>query len=267
MGLLDELKQQAVIALKEQQEKEQVTQMGRDQKLQLAHAKLKDALHYWVELFDSLNVIKPKIPRHYYLESGTIKLENLMQCDYNVNERRLTLNHVEFIEAIVLHYRCVADGKLTIEKHMDPVVRRMREHLVTNNLKFDLKEFSNDYGYIERGVFTVTREVPVTINIVADMANMQVKISTKNLEKFGDYTYIFDFDEFGKELSEELAKVIMAKPSMFRTMGRHQQAMRATIDARTAARAGSRWRRVMIPAILDDSSQSFVGNIPPIPEP
>lgn len=232
MGLLDELKQQAVLALKKQREEEQVTQKGRNQKLQKlqrAHAKLKDALHYWIELFDSLNVINPAIPRHYYLEGGAIKLENLNQCDYNVNGRRLTLDHVEYIEAITLHYHCVADRKLTIEKQMDPVVRRTREHLLMNNLKFDFKEISNDYGYIERGIFTVTCEVSVTINIVADLENMQIKINTKNLEKFGEYTYIFDFDEFGRDVSEELAKVIIAKPSLFRTMGRHQQAMRATM--------------------------------------
>jgi hypothetical protein len=229
MGILDDLKQQAVLARKSQQQNAQVSQIGRSQRLQLAHAKLKDALRYWVELFDSLNVIKPVVPRNYYLEAGAVKLENLMQRDYNVNGRRLTLDYVEYIEAIALHYSCASDGKVTIEKQMDPVVRRMREHLLMNSLKFDLKEISNDYGYIERGIFTVDCDVSVTIDIVADIESMQIKINAKNLEKFGEYTYIFDFDEFGKEVSEELAKVIIAKPSMFRTMGRHQQAMRATM--------------------------------------
>jgi len=204
-------------------------QMGRNQKLQFAHAKFKDVLHYWIELFDSFNVIKSAIPRHYYLEGGAIKLENLKQCDYNVNGRCLILDHVEYVEAITLHYNCVADRKLTIEKQMDPVVRCMREQLLMNNLKFDLKEISNDYGYIERGIFIVTCEVFVMINIVVDLENMQIKINTKDLEKFGEYIYIFDFDEFGKDVSEELAKVIIAKSSMFRIMGRHQQVMCITL--------------------------------------
>src|SRR5450759_1878170 len=82
MGLLDDLKQQAESLRQKQQETEQVTEEGRNQRLQLAQAKLNDALHYWVELFYSLNVIKPVIPRDYYLEGGAIKLESLMQCDY-----------------------------------------------------------------------------------------------------------------------------------------------------------------------------------------
>ncbi len=229
MGLLDELKQQADLALKQKREKEQVTQLGRNQTLQLAHAKLKDALLYWVALFDSLNVIKPEVRHNYYLDGGTIKLENLLQCDYTVNGRRQTVNHVEYIEAVSLQYNCISDRKVTLEKQMDPVVRRTREHLVANNVKFDLKEFSNDYGYIERGIFTVNCDVSVAINIAADLPNLQITISTKNLEKFGEYRYIYDFDEFGQELLEELAKVIVARPNMFRTLGRHQQAMRATL--------------------------------------
>lgn len=226
MGLLDDLKQQAVSERQKQQKKEQIMQEGRNQKLQLAHVKLKDALHYWIEVFDSLNIIKPGITRYYYLEGGTTKLENLTQCDYTVNGRRLTLDNNEYIEAVVLFFKCVSDQKLTIEKQMDPVVRRMREQLLTYNLKFDLKEVTNDFGYVERGTFTVISEVPVLINIVARIESAQIGITTKNLEKFGESTYIFDLDEFGKDVMEELAKIIITTPSKFRTMGKHQQAAR-----------------------------------------
>jgi hypothetical protein len=229
MGLLDDLKQQAESLRQKQQETEQVTEEGRNQRLQLAQAKLNDALHYWVELFDSLNVIKPVIPRDYYLEGGAIKLESLMQCDYRANARNVTLDRKEYIESIVLRHDCVADKKLTFEKQMDAVVRRTREHLLMNNLVFDCKEISNDRGYVERGIFTLTCKVSVTINIVSDLANAQIKITTKNLETLGEHIYIFDLDEFGGEVLEELAKVIIAKPSRFRTMGKHQQAMRSTM--------------------------------------
>jgi hypothetical protein len=55
MGLLDELKQQADTLRR----KEQVSQEEISQNLLLAHAKLKEALRYWIELFNSLNVVKP----------------------------------------------------------------------------------------------------------------------------------------------------------------------------------------------------------------
>ena len=230
MSLLDELKQQADSV----RQKQQVSQAELSQNLLLAHAKLKDALHYWVELFNSLNVIKPVIPRHYYLEGRSTTLENLLQCDYNVNGRRLTLDHKDYIEAIVLRFRCASDQKLVIEKQSDPMVQRMREHLWSNNLKFDVKEVRNERGYVERGIFTVIAEVPVVITISADLENAQIKITAKNLEKFGEYTYIYDYDEFGNDVLEELGKVIIAKPNQFRAMGKRQAAMRPYDDARHA---------------------------------
>jgi len=224
MGLLDDLKQQADTL----RQKEQVSQEEIIQNLLLAHAKLKDALHYWVELFNSLNVIKPQISRVYYLEGGATRMDNLRQSDYNVNGRRLTLDHKDYIEAIVLRFRCATEQKLTVEKQTDPVVTRMREHLWTNNIKFDLKEIRNDRGYVERGIFTIPCEVPVMVTMVGDLENGRIKIVAKNLEKFGEYTNVYDFDEFGKEILEELGKVIIAKPNNFRTLGRHQEALRAT---------------------------------------
>ncbi|HUO45120.1 MAG TPA: hypothetical protein VMT94_09470 [Burkholderiales bacterium] len=224
MSLLDDLKQQADSL----RQKQQITQEEINQNLLAAHIKLNEALHYWIDLFNSLNVIKPVIPRFYYLESGATRLDNLMQCDYNVNGRRLTADHKDYIEAVVLRFRCLSDQKLTIEKQSDPMVQRLRDHLWSNNIKFDLKELRNERGYVERGIFTVIAEVPVSITITADLEMARIKIATKNLERLGDYVYVYDFDEFNRNLLEELAKVIIVKPNVFRTMGRHQAAVLTT---------------------------------------
>lgn len=258
MGLLDDLKQQADSL----RQKQQVTQEVLNQNLLGAHVKLKDALHYWVELFNSLNVIKPVISRDYYLEGGATRLENLMQCDYNVNGRRLTVDHKDYIEAIGLRFRCVSDQKLTLEKQTDPLVHRMREHLWMNNLKFDVKEIRNERGYVERGIFTIACEVPVVITIGADLENARINITAKNLEKFGEFITSYDYDEFGKEILEELAKVIIAKPNVFRGMGKHQLAMRATTTR--APRPEADPLAPPQPAAPDnagDPSNSFIGNI------
>ena len=224
MGLLDELKQQADALRLEQQ----ASQEERNQSLLRAHAKLKDALHYWIELFNSLNVIKPAIPRNYYIDSGAARFDNLMQCDYNVNGRHLTQDHRDYIDAMVLRFRCVADRKVTIEKQGDRLVQQLREHLWTNNLRFDLQEIRNERGYVERGIFTLYCDVPVMINVAADLDNSRIKIITTNFASLGEYEYVYDYDEFSSEIMEELAKAILGKPNAFRTLGRHQQAMRAT---------------------------------------
>jgi hypothetical protein len=137
----------------------------------------------------------------------------------------------------VLRFRCVADGNITLEKQSDPMVNRLRDHLWTHALKFEVTEVRNERGYVERGIFTVKCEVPVTITISGDLEKAQIKIVTKNLEKLGEYVYIYDFDEFGKEVLEELGKVIIAKPNAFRTTGKRQQAMATTTNSRVPREA------------------------------
>lgn len=260
MGLLDDLKQQADSL----RQKQQVTQAELNQNLQAAHARLKDGLRYLVELFNSLNIIKPVVPRYYYLEGGVTRLDDLMQCDYNCNGRRLTVDHKDYIDAIVLRFRCAGDGQLTIEKQSDPMVQRLRDHLWTHALKFDVNEARNERGYVERGTFTIKCEVPVTITISADLENALIKITCKNLEKLGEYTYAYDFDEFGKEVLEELGKVILAKPNVFRTTGRRQQAMNTTTNLRAAREAVAAQPdpdpRFEEP-VTADQSKSLMGNI------
>jgi hypothetical protein len=262
MGLLDDLKQQA----NSLREKQQISQADISQNVLIAHAKLKDALHYWIEMFNSLNVIKPVIPRSYYLEGRSSMFDNLLQSDYNVNGRRLTLDHKDYIEAIVLRFRCVpaTEQKLTIEKDTNALVERMREHLWSNNLKFDVKEVRNDRGHVVRGIFTVACEVPVLVTVSADFENAQIKITTKNLEKFGEYSSIYDFDEFGSEVLEELGKVILGKPNEFRFMGKRQAAMRTTLirssrvepDARAASHAAQSAKDR-----AGDPTKTLLGNI------
>lgn len=260
MGLLDDLKQQADSL----RQKQQVTQAELNQNLQLAHAKLKEGLHYLVDLFNSLNIIKPIVPRYYYLEGGVTKLENLVQCDYNCNGRRLTVDHREYIEAILLRFRCAGEGQITIEKRSDPMVQRLRDHLWTHALKFDVSETRNERGYVERGTFTVKCEVPVTITVASDLENALIKITCKNLEKLGEYTYSYDFDEFGKDVLEELGKVILAKPNAFRTTGRRQQAMNTTTNLRAAREAVAAQvdsnPPIEVPA-TSDQNKGFMGNI------
>ncbi len=150
MGLLDDLKQQA--DLKQQDESccarsRRPTKVEPNKNLLLADAKLKHGLPYWTDIFNSLNIIKPVVPRYYYIEGGAAKLENLLQCDYSCNGRRRTVEGQDYVEAIVLRFRCIADGKITIEKQSDRAIKRLHDHLFSSGLKFEVKEIRNDRGY------------------------------------------------------------------------------------------------------------------------
>lgn len=217
MGLLEQLKQQADAV----QMNQRMSQEERVQKLRQAHAHMNQALHYWLEFFKALNVLKPPIRRRYFIE-GTSTLEDLVQCDYNVNSRRITVDHHDYIDSIELRFRCVSNEKLTIEKESNVVVTRLREHLWQHGLKFEAREIRREGAYVERGIFTIFGDVTARLTIASDVDHGVIKLTVRNLERLGEYTYVYDYDEFSPELFEQIGNAILAQPNQLRRIGRHQ---------------------------------------------
>lgn len=217
MGLLDDLKQQADSVLVQKRTSAQ----DRTQKLQASDARMKAALQYWVDFFKALNVVKPQITRNYYVE-GSTQLANLVQTDYNVNSRRLSVEHHDYIDSIELRFRCVSSQSVTIEKDSDILVNRLREHLWTHGLKFEVREIRKEGAYVERGIFTIAGEVVVRLTITADAEDSRITLTVRNLERLGEYSYVYDFDEFGTEMLEEIGKAILSQPHKLRTLGKRQ---------------------------------------------
>lgn len=217
MSLLDDLKQQADLA----RETQRSSEVNRDQTLQASHARMKTALQYWVEFVKAVNVINPEVSRTYFVE-GSTQFANLTQCDYDVNSRRLTVAHIDYIDSIELRFRCVSDEKVTIEKDSNALITRLQEHLWLHGLRFELREIRKEGAYLERGIFTLFADVTVRLTIAADLENAQINLTVRNLDRLGEYVYAYDYDEFGTELMEEIGKAILGKPHALRALGRRQ---------------------------------------------
>jgi len=217
MGLLDDLKHQADSVLVQKRASEE----DRTKKLQASHARMKAGLQYWVDFFKALNVVKPEIVRNYYIE-GSTQLANLVQCDYNVNSRRVSVEHHDYIDSIELRFRCVSSEGVTIEKESDILVNRLREHLWTHGLKFEVREIRKEGSYVERGIFTIAGEVVVRLTFAAHVEDSRISLTVRNFERLGEYTYLYDAEEVGPELLEEIGKAILAQPNRLRTIGRRQ---------------------------------------------
>ncbi len=218
MGLLDELKQQA----ESQKHQQQTSQAERQQHMLAIDAVLRDASRYFTELANSLNLIKPQVNRNFYIE-GTAKLDGLAQGDYRARDRRKSLDHRDFFEEVSFRFNCTGAQNLVVEKLTSPAVDRLRDSLRVCGLVFDCKEIKNDRNYVERGIFTITAEVPAAATLIGNFDTGNIKLELRNIEALGTMDYQYDVAEFNGDILEELAKLLLSKPNQLRRLGKYQE--------------------------------------------
>jgi hypothetical protein len=230
MSLLDDLKNQAEVLRKRQQSGSAL----HDHYFREIHERLKVVYTHLSEMVNSLNTIRPEVIRYYYVEHSLV-FEDMRQSGYAISAKRKSIDHADYFQELLIRTRCVGASSLKFEKESDALVKRMREFLWGNSLKFDLREHRSERGYVQSGSFTVEPEVPITITITGVPDKGHIVIVTKNLEKLGEITFTFEIEEVDIPLIDELAKMLIGKPNQFRTLGKHQQPVRAAPRALPAA--------------------------------
>ncbi len=228
MSLLDDLKNQAEVVRNRQRSGAELV----EHYFYEIHERLKAVHKQLLDLATALNTVRPDVPRHYYVD-GTSVLDGLRQQDYALSEKKRTIEFHDYYTELQLRTHAVGDRRLVIEKDSEPLVTRLREFLWGHALRFDLREMRAERRYIERGVFTIEPDVPISLTVTGVPEQREIRLVIRNLEKLGEVTYRYDLDEFNDELIEELIKLLLGKPNDFRTRGRHQQ--RPVAAARVAA--------------------------------
>ena len=226
MDLLDELKRQAESQKQQQQAKER----SEAQALKSIHEALAGVAKYFNELASSLNVIKPDVARNFVVQ-GTSTLQGLVQGDYFVRERKKTVDFKDYFELVTLRYRNAGAQVLAIESFADHATERLCNYLQAYGLRFETQAFRNDRGVTLRTVVSVLPDVPASLTAYADWPSGTVRLKLRNVEAIGDAEYTYDPPEIDRKLLDELAKLILAQPNEFRSMGKHQESLRVRIVA------------------------------------
>jgi hypothetical protein len=256
MSLLDDLKNQAEVLRKRQQSGSAL----QDHYFREIHERLKAIYQHLNELVNSLNTIRPEVIRYFYIEPSSV-LEDMRQADYAISAKRKSIDYVDYFEEVLLRTRCVGEHKLRFEKDSDALVTRMREFLWGNSLKFDLREYRSERGYVQSGAFTVEPEVPVSISISGVPERGHILIVTRNLEKLGEVTYTYEIDEVDTPLIEELAKLLIGKTNQFRLMGKHQQPVRTAARIRPVREEPEPEPPIVETPVEDDAPKSLFGSL------
>jgi hypothetical protein len=231
MDLLDQLKRQAETQKQQQQAEEQ----DQTQILKSVHEALLAVSRYFTELASSLNVVKPEVLRVFAVQ-GNACLQNLMQGDYLVRERRKTVEFKDYLEQVTLRFHAVGQQVLTLETYADHATDRLRNYLQAYGLRFETQAFRNERGVTLKTVVSVLPDIPATVTATADWTSGTIRLKLRNVEAIGDAEYCYDPAEIDRKLLDELAKLILGQTNEFRWMGRHQESLRVRIVPRPVAR-------------------------------
>ena len=191
----------------------------------LVQKKYREIHHYLLELVNQLNVLNLDLERAYYLE-GAGMIDNFRARDYALSIDSIRIGQKDFANTLVLRFKCVTDKGITVERNVPTQIDNLKEYLWQNNLKYQCTEYKNERGLVSRAVFNISSEIPISVRFSADFENAKIFLQMKNFGGLTVNEYIYDADEVGSDLLDEMAKFLIDKPNKFRDLGRHQQSMR-----------------------------------------
>lgn len=234
MAFLDDLKKQAELQRQQEQTQTQSKLVAVSQNFLAVQAKFKEIQRYLQDLVNQLNVLNLDNPRSYFIE-GFGLIDNYRPRDYALTIDSIRIGQKDFINALVLRFKCVTDKAIRIERNTPQQIDNQKDYLWQNNLKYQCTEFKNERGLVTRAVFTVASEVPVTAKFSADFESAKITLQFKNLNGFTVSEFVYSADEINQEMLDEFAKFLLDQPHKLREIGVHQLARRTMI--RPAAQA------------------------------
>ena len=225
MAFLDDLKKEAESQKQQEMLQTQSKLVAVSQNFLLVQKKYREIHHYLLELVNQLNVLNLDLERAYYLE-GAGMIDNFRARDYALSIDSIRIGQKDFANTLVLRFKCVTDKGITVERNVPTQIDNLKEYLWQNNLKYQCTEYKNERGLVSRAVFNISSEIPISVRFSADFENAKIFLQMKNFGGLTVNEYIYDADEVGSDLLDEMAKFLIDKPNKFRDLGRHQQSMR-----------------------------------------
>ncbi len=228
MAFLDDLKKQAELQRQQEQTQTQSKLVAVSQNFLAVQTKYKEIQHYVQELVNQLNVLDMDAKRSYFID-GFGLIEDFRPRDYALSIDSIRIGQKDFINALVLRFKCVTDKVIKFERDTPQKIDNQKDYLWQNNLKYQCTEFKNERGLLARAVFTVASEVPVTAKFSADFENAKVALQIKNLNGLTVNEFIYDVGEIDQAMLDEFAKFLLDQPNKLREIGVHQLARRTMI--------------------------------------
>jgi hypothetical protein len=176
MGLLDDLK-----AKSELRKTEELAERRHAEQLQAAYEryvnpKMRQIFKYLSQLVEEVNYLKPKTRVDFELPVYG-RMLGLRQDEY-----RLTVDSLESMRQIVLRFRCTGGQTARFKVSPPSVASDLRDQLLEHAMKFDSRDYFDDYRAVIGQRFQVEGEIPVMVRVAADIERTLIHIHITNFD-------------------------------------------------------------------------------------
>ncbi|MEY2633016.1 MAG: hypothetical protein RIR00_1670 [Pseudomonadota bacterium] len=215
-GLLDALRQQVA------QRQDMAQRHGRNQGLaaEMIDQGLRQLFKYQLDLVQHLNELHPPVSREYHLLSQ-LEFKQLTWKNGFTDYRSQPLGGSTALSAVFLNYTLTGPGIQRLSRE-GPGVETLRQNLNQYGLNFKCEEFRNERYLVERASFHIANEIRVTARWEADYVNGEVRLSTRNMTRLGDFEFLVPPDMLDITLFEEFGRMLLGQPNRFPSMLRRR---------------------------------------------
>ena len=207
MALLDDLK-----ATSEALKTEELAEQLHAEQLQAAYQrhinpKMRQIFRYLSELVEEVNYIKPSTKVDFELPVYG-RMLGLRQEEYG-----LTVDSLESMRQIVLRFRCTGGQTARFKVSPPSVAADLRDQLLEHAMKFDCRDYFDDYRAVIGQRFEVEGEIPMLVRVEADIERTLIHIHITNFDAPIGRHAKYRPEQITPEFLDDLGNYILRKHS------------------------------------------------------
>jgi hypothetical protein len=217
MGLLEALRQQAAdISGAQKKDLERLARYADS-----VDSALRRGFSYFLEAASYLNVINPENKRSYAVPNvGSI--DGMRQHKFFVDYRTTSVLDKPRLDHFYVRYTSVADR--SIEAKLDFIAAdRVLRSLGESTLEFEHQDILNDNGKIVHKSIRIPCTMRAEIVFKGDFPQGLVRVTWRNVERFGQDEFVHGAEELDIPLLEEYVKFILGDENNVRRRSRHMK--------------------------------------------
>ncbi len=209
MGYLDELRKQAETRQAEDHaEQELQAQREKFYRTEML-PRLESCYTYLSQMVDHLNYVKPDIEGRYVLK-GFGELHGLKQEAYEVK-----VDSRQNMQQIMLRYVCRGEDNYEFGVHGKKSINRYIDYLRGTGMTFQHRETMDSTHTVTDARFFVKSEIPISVNLTADIARSLVLVGVRNVDDFVSREFQVSPADLDEEFFDKLARFIVREDMEF----------------------------------------------------